>query len=377
MIATDQIEGDPSTDTGYIGRIPVRNVWLLLLYASELFRQIQRAKRNAIEDNPDDIPDLVAEILARAVERRLQRNLSFGYRWREAEMSRVRGRIQLLRTERRQLLQRGRVACRFEELTVDTPQNRLVLAALKKIAKVARRDDLRLRCRSLVATLDRLGVSRAFVLRSDIGAALFGRLDAADRLMVSAARLAFELALPTESAGQQYVSPLDLEKMSFGTLFERAVGGFYDVALNELDWRVHRGKTLKWPTMPKGADMDGILPIMITDIIVDNRSAGIRTVIDTKFTDILTKGQFGKHVLKSAHIYQIYAYLRSQEESGVELDAYASGLLLHPAIGKNVDESVVIQGHRIRFATVNLAAEAGEIRRQLLDAVGEDAALAG
>ena len=34
--------------------------------------------------------------------------------------NRVRGRIDLLRTERRQLLQRGRVACSFDELTVDT-----------------------------------------------------------------------------------------------------------------------------------------------------------------------------------------------------------------------------------------------------------------
>lgn len=44
----------------------------------------------------------------------------------------------------------------------------------------------------------------------------------------------------------------------------------------------------------------------------------------------------------------------------------ASGLLLHPAIGWAVDEAVVIQGQQIRFGTVDLAAEYGEIRRQLL-----------
>jgi len=52
------------------------------------------------------------------------------------------------------------------------------------------------------------------------------------------------------------------------------------------------------------------------------------------------------------------------------LSETASGLPLHPSIGSMLNESVVIQGHEIRFATVDLAAEAREIRSQLLRAVG-------
>lgn len=88
---------------GRIGRIPVENLWLLMLEASDLFRDLGKAKI-AVEDNPDDIPDLVAEMLCRRVEHRIQRNLSYGYQTREATLSRVRGRIDLLNTERRRLL---------------------------------------------------------------------------------------------------------------------------------------------------------------------------------------------------------------------------------------------------------------------------------
>jgi len=49
----------------------------------------------------------------------------------------------------------------------------------------------------------------------------------------------------------------------------------------------------------------------------------------------------------------------------------AGGLLLHPSIGEMVDETVVIQGHRIRFATVDLTASATEIRFQLLNCVSQ------
>ncbi len=73
---------------GYVGRIPVRNIWLLLLYASDLFRLRGRDAVD-LEDNPDDILDLVAEILADTVEERQRRQLSLGYRVRKADLNRV------------------------------------------------------------------------------------------------------------------------------------------------------------------------------------------------------------------------------------------------------------------------------------------------
>jgi 5-methylcytosine-specific restriction enzyme subunit McrC len=59
------------------GRIPVRNLWLLLLYASDLARFGDRFDA-AVEESPD-LPDLVARLLCFAVEHRLRRNLSRGY----------------------------------------------------------------------------------------------------------------------------------------------------------------------------------------------------------------------------------------------------------------------------------------------------------
>ena len=44
----------------------------------------------------------------------------------------------------------------------------------------------------------------------------------------------------------------------------------------------------------------------------------------------------------------------------------STGVLLHPAIDLELDESALIQGHEIRFATVNLAADSTTIRNQLL-----------
>ena len=347
-------------------RIPVRNIWLLLLYASDFFRHLNEDKRAGVEENPDDIPDLIAEILAHEVERRLARNLSLGWKTRNNVLNRVRGRIDLRQTETRRLLERGKVACRFDELTIDTPRNRLVRAALAKLAGIAQRPELARRCRSLAAWLDRLGVKGEKPARTEVSVDTFGRFDADDRLMVAAARLSFDMALPNEEQGSTALTSPHREIRWLRGLFEKSVAGFYAVALTHEGWRVNHGKTIHWPQNNPTPGIGSILPSMKTDIVLEHPGLNHRIVVDTKFTAVLTPGRYRGESLRSEYIYQIYAYLRSQERDSDPLSANASGLLLHPSVSEMVDEAVVIQGHPIRFATVDLAGLASEIRCQLL-----------
>lgn len=368
----------PSADAivadGYIGRIPVRNLWLLMLYASDLFRARGTGKVG-LEENPDDLPDLVAEILAHAVETRQRRRLSLGYQSRAAVQSRVRGRIDVVATERHQLLLRGRVACRFDDLTIDTPLNRFVCAALESVSRLVRRKNLAHRCRSLASGMKSMGVSGHAPTRAEITALRYGRCDASDRSMVAAARLALDLSLPTEAAGANVLSLPEREISWVRRLFEKAVGGFYAVILSSVGWHVRCGTALGWQIEEQTKGIDEILPTMRTDVVLDHAELGQRIVIDTKFTSIVTAGWYRDETLRSAYIYQIYSYLRSQVGNGDSRADRASGLLLHPSIGAMVDETVVIQGHRIRFATVDLGGSASEVRAQLLHCVDHEAPL--
>jgi 5-methylcytosine-specific restriction enzyme subunit McrC len=364
MIA-DHTAISAKTVEGHIGHIPVRNLWLLMLYASDLFRSRGTGKVG-LEDSPDDLPDLIAEILALAVELRQRRHLSFGYQSRHAVVNRVRGRIDVLTTERHKLLARGKVACRFDELTIDTPRNRFVRAALDMISGIVERPDIARRCRALARGLKNIGVSGTAPTRADMSAARFNRNDADDQFMVAAAKLAFDLALLTEASGAHMLSVADREAAWVRRLFERAVGGFCNVVLGPQGWRVRCGGNFNWQVDQKTSGIERILPSMITDVVLDNPTNGERVVIDTKFTSIVTGGWYREETLRSGYLYQMYAYLRSQVGRGDAAADHASGLLLHPSIGEMVDEAVVIQGHRIRFATLDLSASAADIRAQLL-----------
>ena len=369
--AAESMVLETTENIGHIARIPVRNLWLLMLYASDLFRQLDASGDRSFEDNPDGLPDLIAEILSHEVERRLKRNLSYGYRYRHEALGRVRGRIDLLQTEAHQLLQRGMVACRFDELTINTPRNRYVRSALEVLSKFVRRKELVHRCRSLVGTLRRQGVVGERPGREETSVERYGRHDAIDRKMVDAARLAFEMAIPTEKTGLRHLPLPDRDLSWIRRLFEKGIAGFYDVVLSQYGWLVHSGTRIRWPATNMTPRMGEVLPSMQTDIVLDNVDKGRRIVIDTKFNSVLSKGWYRNEGIRSGYMYQIYAYLRSQEESANPLDLHAEGMFLHPSVNEMFNEWVVIQGHRIHFKTVDLAADTQSIRSQLLKAIQE------
>jgi 5-methylcytosine-specific restriction enzyme subunit McrC len=339
---------------GAAGRIPVRNMWLLALYASDL-AQFHGRFDAAVENSPD-LPDLIARLLCHAVETRLRRNLSFGfgYRRRHAVLPRVKGRIDVLATYAGDLLRQGKIACRFEDLTIDTTRNRLVRAALDALGTRVGDAALAHRCRSLAADLGFLGVAGVRPSRGDIAQDQIGRHDADDRFMVAVAKLVFDLVLPTEEKGRTALTSIQREEAAVRRLFEKAVANFLALEFRPHGWTVTPGKCLYWQTDFVTPGLSSVFPLMKTDIVLEKTDDRRRIVIDTKFTGIFTRSEYREQVLKSPYIYQMYAYLRSQAGRGDAASDAAEGVLLHPAIDARVDETVRIQGHAIRFMTIDL-----------------------
>ena len=348
--------------------IPLRNVWLLMLYASDLFR-MRGTDLVDVEEMPDDLPDVIAELLAHVVEERLRRNLHRAYEPRTAVLDRVRGSIDLLRTESRQLIQQGTVACRYEDLTIDTLRNRYVRGALESITRAISNPRLAHRCRALARHLRAMGVGGGVPSTREASADRFGRHDANDRFMIAVARLAFDLALPTETSGEQLLAQADRDVYWLRKLFERAVYGFYRVALSHQGWTVSHGRILHWPLQASTPGLAAILPRMETDIELFHKDTGRKIVIDTKFTSLLKPAQFRDGV-RSGYLYQIYAYLRSQVDAP-PVTRLAEGVLLHPTTEHPIDEAAQIQGHVFRFTTVNLAGPPSDLRAGLLRIVDE------
>ena len=292
------------------------------------------------------------------------------------------------------MLQQGRIACRYDELTVDTPRNRYVKTTLTKVAGLLailaenpNIENLRRRrvlqtgrdCRDLIFRLEMAGVAGYVDVKCIYRSGRLnnaGWLDAQERQMHAAAQLALDLVIPTEVEGRALFAMPDRDAHQGWKLYEAAVAGFYNVVLPGRDWEVATQRNFQWTIGDGLSNTPPMMPQMQPDIILNQRKRGDqsalhRIIVDTKFTEIVTLGRSGKEVLKSSNIYQIYAYLRTQENQDDPPSLHSTGVLLYPAIDASVDESAIIQGNRIRFATVDLAAAAQTIRKQLLRIVDD------
>ena len=328
MLGAEIDTPNEQAEDSFVGKIPIRNVWLLFLYASGLAQFSERFEAE-VEESPD-LKSLIARLLCFAVEKRLRRNLSFGYRRREETLKRIRGRIGILKTVTGELFRRGEVACRFDELTIDTPRNRLVRAALVKLSSILEDADLAHRCRTLGNDLGRAGVSGREPTRSEMAADQIARHQGDDRLM------------------------------------EKAIGNFFAAELSRDDgWRVYPGRQFSWPIASASKGLSALMPIMITDIILENEAQRRRIIIDTKFTGALVTSRFDAERFKTGHLYQLYTYLRSQEAPADPLSLDCEGWLLYPSIGQEIDEAAIVQGHRMRFVTIDLTLPSSEIIERL------------
>lgn len=347
--------------------IPVRNLWLLLVYAFDLAQFHERF--DGLADESADLPELLARLLCVVVERRLHKNLTRAYVPKAQVLSRVRGRIDWLPTEAGMLLQRGEVACRFEDLTYNTPRNRLVRTALVTMAGRVSDSGLARDCRTLGRQLETLGVGIGRPSRGEMARERVSRHDAEDRLMMTVAEMALDLVLPGEIQGAASATRLERDEKLLRKIFEKSVAGICKGELHGKDgWRVHPQRSLLWDTANQTAGFMDWLPQMSADVVLERHApdgALHRIVVETKFADALTLNAYAAERFKSGHLYQLYAYLRTQTEHGV--DAESEGVLLYPVVDKEIDEWATIQGHRLRVATVDLRAEVTALKTRIVD----------
>jgi 5-methylcytosine-specific restriction enzyme subunit McrC len=350
--------------TGHVGNVPVRSLWLLMAYASEAKFQSNKYF-GSIAENPNNIANVIALLLCDAVDTRLRRQLSVDYKKHEATLSVVRGRIDFNRTFGRNLLLQARVHCRFDTLTINNEKNRYIKGAIKALGRVVDKGTVQRQLNKLELEMSHRGVGDTAGEGSFNRHAALGVHNAMDVEVLELAKLAYMISLPCESSGgSKFLEPERAEHW-VRKIFEKGIVGMLRRQPALESYTTKSGAPLKWPIQFIGAEIAEYFPGMRADIILKNSSGGNELVIDTKFTSILADGWLKDKTLKSGYIYQIYAYLRSQEVEGEPQSFKTGGLLLHPSIGHRICDSVVIQGHKITFATIDLTATPSEIIEEL------------
>lgn len=361
-----------STGADPLTQIPVRNAWHLLLYAWDLAEWKGRGAH--AQDDAPSLLGLLAGVLADACSDLVRRGLARAHRTRAAVVAGVRGRVDFADSLRGMHFHAGRASCVFPETGVDEPRNRVlrsVLTALSGDPRVehaveAKAIALRRRCARTAESM--IGVTAQRIDAVDFRRLKTGRNDRDYAMPLAVCELIRSLRAPSEAPGLVATTDLDRARIRFERLFEGFVRNF---CRRKLPRHSVKAEQLHWPDEVENP----FAPSMRTDAtVVALDPPHRRLVIETKFsTTSMATSQYGKATFKSGNLYQLYAYLRTQEDASTAHRS-AEGLLLYPTTKSNFEEVMQVQGHRIRVATLDLGAPWSDIEARLLALTAPSAA---
>ena len=297
----------------------------------------------------DDLLEVLIRLFADRLLVAVRRGLPHRYRLREDDLPLLRGKLNVPRQLTRYAIRADRLACSFDELSVDTPLNRVLKAAVVRLAATTRSAANSRRLAELVARFEFVGDSAnpfAEPVRLDRTNTAFHRLHRMARLLLGGD---WQSTTTGAVEGDALLFPMN-------ELFEEFVGLTLRAALSPQP--VHLQHTGRYALEGQQRRLFALRP----DIVVNGD-----LVIDTKWKE-LKPGEPTLGV-EQADVYQMLAYARAYEATRL--------VLLYPW-REGLDRPGILQRWRVAgtstlfdIASVDVG-EPDSVRQTLREIVGMD-----
>lgn len=340
--------------------IPIENIYYLLCYA---WNKLDERDRVAVSvEDCRTLPDLFAKILINSTRILLKRGIDRNYVDVTAAIAGVKGKIEFGETLKAQLLPKGKTICSFDEFSSDILTNRVLVATLFRLMRVAGLDrDLKEGVKSLIP---RFGPVTPVELGHRVfDAVRYHRNNKFYEFVIGVCRLIYENTLLSEALGDYSFTDFTRDEGKMNRLFEEFLRNFY--RLEQSEYSVGR-ESIYWRFESSDEDK-ALLPRMETDVTLIGASRKI--FIDAKYYRESLSSRFETPKVHSGNLFQMYCYLRNQIDSD-DRTRSATGILLYPRVDRDLDLSYSFDGMRLLVKTVDLAASWREIESRLLGLVG-------
>lgn len=342
--------------------IPIQNIYYLLLYAWDQLEEGEVVDVSSLDSQ--ELVDLLASVLVRGTKHLLRRGLDQHYILHEEEIAGVRGRILVSPTMRHMLMQHGRTRCEFDELSVDCLPNQILLSTARRLLRSSvlsseNRNELRGLNRELG------GISEIPLSKRSFRTVQLHSNNRFYKFLLNVCELALDLSLVSEESGNYRFQDFIRDEKKLARLFENFVLNF--LSRERPDLSIGRDH-IYWNAESDADPSLAYLPRMETDISVRGRRNEKTLIIDTKFYKDTFSKRWDKESIHSAHLYQLFAYLKNLEPKG-GADARADGMLLYPVVERSVNFEYRLHNHRLTVRTLNLGAHWADIRKELIELV--------
>ena len=169
-------------------------------------------------------------------------------------------------------------------------------------------------------------------------------------------------SLAPEAGGSRYrFKDIAADEQRMGLIFQSFILNFYK--RERPDYRV-KSDRLSWNFTTASGQGSHLLPTMNTDVSLYSREKVI--LIECKWTREPLQHFRGSPSFRSAHLYQLYAYLRNHPSSSRQR---VSGILLYPQVDEELRADYSIENHELSVRTLDLSADWHHIRTALQELI--------
>lgn len=287
--------------------------------------------------------EILIRIFCTKLTEALRKGMPRRYINRDEDLPVLRGQLDITRQFMRHAADHSRLACRFDLLSNDTPLNRIMKAAVVRLARVSRRPTNQQHLRELAFVYAEIAEEPVSALRWD--QVVIDRTNRAWQDLYSMARLFLQNRYQTTTSGNGEGTTMMFEMNS---LFEEFVGRSLVRALagTGLSVSLQGGRLFCLNAQDNGRALFQTKP----DILIRQGST-VTHVIDTKWKRISARIDDPKQGVSQADVYQMMAYAQLYNAPRMTL-LYPH----HPGLGHEaaVHARYSITGHATTLETASV-----------------------
>lgn len=333
--------------------IRIQNIYHMLAYAFHVLNE-QGYKNMAMEDF-GNTAELCAAILARGISAQIKRGLGKEYISQTEALSSLRGKIDISESITSQIFLRKQMICSYDEFSVNSYMNRIIKSTMLVLLKA---DISRTRKKELRRLLVFFNNVDCIDLHTANWNIQYNRNNQTYRMLVSICYLVVKGLLQTQSDGSTKLMDF-LDERRMHRLYEKFILEYFRKEFPQI---TASASQIPWQLDDDVRDM---LPVMQTDIMLTHGEKTL--IIDAKFYARTTQLRYGRHTIRSAHLYQIFTYVKNKEAELAGRPHEVAGMLLYAKTDEAVspEKEYHMSGNLISVRTLDLDGDFSKIKAQL------------
>ena len=334
--------------------IRIQNIYYMLAYAFQALHE--QGYKDVATEEFENTGELLAAILCRSVSVQLKRGLNRQYILNEEPLSSPRGKILIGESIKNQTIRKRQLVCDYDEFSANAYTNRIIKTTMELLLRTNISKTRKKSIRKLLIFFDGVDVLDVHSICWDLQ---YNRNNQTYRMIISICQLIIKGLLQTTTDG--YVCLMDYaDDMTMAKLYEKFILGYFRREHPEIKayspqiaWQVSDGYRTQ-------------LPIMQSDIVLENKKTGKILIIDAKYYthNMQVKSPFHMQSLHSANLYQIFTYVKNWNAAPGE---EVSGMLLYAKTDDKMqpDNDYQMSGNQISVKTLDLNCAFAVIAEQL------------